>query len=120
MLKIINKRLKVIFYKTEAQKEPVREWLQKLSKEDKKIIGENILTLQYAWPVGMPLVRILRDDLFEIRICLSSKQKIRLIFTLFSNTMILLHVFVKKTKKMPLQEFKLALNRKKQFFRGEL
>ncbi len=48
--------LKVIFYQTDAGNEPVREWLKGLSKEDCKTIGTDILTVQYAWPVGKPLV----------------------------------------------------------------
>jgi len=120
MLKIIDKKLKVVFYKTESQNEPVKDWILKLSKDDKKIIGENILTLQYTWPVGMPLVRTIEENLFEIRICLSNKQNIRVMFTLFNKTMILLHIFVKKTQKTPKKELKLTLKRKKHFIRGIL
>jgi hypothetical protein len=59
--------LKVVFFKTEAGKEPVREWLRGLSKEDSKIIGADILTVQSAWPVGKPLVDHLGDGLWEVR-----------------------------------------------------
>jgi hypothetical protein len=48
--------LNVVFFRTEAGNQPVREWLKDLPKEDCKIIGANILTVQYAWPVGKPLV----------------------------------------------------------------
>jgi hypothetical protein len=48
--------LKVVFFKTETGNEPVREWLKELPKEDCKVIGTDILTIQYAWPVGKPLV----------------------------------------------------------------
>jgi hypothetical protein len=40
--------LNVVFFKTEAGNEPVREWLKELSKEDCKVIGTDILTVQYA------------------------------------------------------------------------
>ena len=43
--------LQVVFFKTEAGNEPVREWLKDLSREDSKTIGSDILTVQYAWPV---------------------------------------------------------------------
>jgi hypothetical protein len=37
--------LKVVFFKTETGKEPVREWLKEMSKEDCKSIGADILTV---------------------------------------------------------------------------
>ena len=38
--------LNVVFYKTEAGKEPVREWLKDLPREDRRTIGEDIKTAQ--------------------------------------------------------------------------
>jgi len=78
--------------------EPVREWLQELSKEDKKLIGEAILTVQYGWPLGMPLVRSLGKDLWEVRIKLNHKIA-RIIFFMDSDTIVLVNAFIKKLKK---------------------
>ncbi len=50
----ITRRLNAAFYQTENGNEPVREWLKSLSKNDKKIIGEDIKTVQFGWPLGMP------------------------------------------------------------------
>jgi hypothetical protein len=36
--------LHVVFFKTQASNEPVRDWLKNLPKEEKKIIGEDIKT----------------------------------------------------------------------------
>lgn len=47
--------LEVVFYRTESGNEPVRDWLQGLSKQDKKSIGGDIKTVQYGWPIGMPV-----------------------------------------------------------------
>ena len=55
--------LSVVFFKTDAGSEPARNWLKGLSREEKKIIGTDIKTLQYGWPIGMPLVKSLRDGL---------------------------------------------------------
>ena len=60
-------RLKVVFYKTEMGNEPVREWLLSLSGEDRKTIGEDVKTVQFGWPLGMPVVRKLDKDLWEVR-----------------------------------------------------
>ena len=45
-------RLEVLFYRTHSGSEPVREWLQELSRTEKKTIGEDIKTVQFAWPFG--------------------------------------------------------------------
>ena len=59
--------LKVVFYKTKTGHEPVREWLQDLTRAEKKIIGEDIKVIQFGWPLGMPLIRKVENDLWEIR-----------------------------------------------------
>lgn len=51
------KRIFVRFFCSTSGNEPVREWLKGLCKEDMTIIGEDIKTVEYGWPLGMPLVR---------------------------------------------------------------
>lgn len=48
--------LPVKFFCTDNGSEPVREWLKSLSPEERRLIGEDIKTVQYGWPIGMPLV----------------------------------------------------------------
>jgi hypothetical protein len=48
--------LKVAFYQSEVGNEPVREWLKELPRDDKRLIGEDIKTVQLGWPLGMPLL----------------------------------------------------------------
>ena len=57
----------VVFFQTEAGNEPVRSWLQGLPKEERKAIGEDILTVQFAWPIGKPLVGSFGGGLWEVR-----------------------------------------------------
>lgn len=57
--------LKVKFYQADSGKEPVREWLKQLAPAERKLIGEDIKTVQFGWPLGMPLVRKLETDLWE-------------------------------------------------------
>ena len=40
--------LRVVFFQTGTGNEPVREWLKALAKEDCKVIGTDILTVQSA------------------------------------------------------------------------
>jgi hypothetical protein len=64
----------VLFAKNDQSgKEPVREWLKNLSKNEKKIIGEDIMAVQYGWPIGMPLVRSLGNGLWEVRTNLENR-----------------------------------------------
>ena len=103
-------RLRVVFYKTQAGKEPVREWLKSLSSKDRKAIGEDIKTVQFGWPLGMPLVRKLESDLWEVRSRLHNRIA-RTIFTVEDGVMVLLHGFVKKAQNIPKQDMALARGR---------
>jgi phage-related protein len=109
--------LKVIFFKTEAGNEPVREWLKELSKEDCKVIGTDILTVQYAWPVGKPLVDNLGDGLWEVRSRLSNRVA-RTLFIVVEQEIILLHGFIKKQQQTPPNELNLATKRKRQYLQN--
>lgn len=106
--------LRVVFFKTEADNEPVREWLKDLPKEDCKTIGVDILTVQYAWPVGKPLVDNLGDGIWEVRSRLNNRIA-RTLFTVVDEEIVLLHGFIKKQQKTPPDELDLAKKRKKQY-----
>ncbi len=109
----MNKKIKVVFYKTSAGNEPVREWLISLDLEDKKSIGSDIKTVEYGWPIGMPVSRPLGNSLYEVRSNISNKRIARVIFTIIENCMVLLNGFIKKTQKTPQNEIDLALKRVK-------
>ena len=104
--------LSVKFYMSESGREPVREWLKDLSAQDRKAIGEDIKTVQFGWPLGMPLVDHLEGDLWEVRIKLDNRIA-RILFTPVSETMVLLHGFIKKDQKTPKSELDLAKQRLK-------
>jgi phage-related protein len=107
------KRLPARFYQSDAGREPVREWLKALAPEDRKTIGEDIKDVEFAWPIGMPLVRPLGNGLWEVRSDLSGGRIARVIFTQEYGAMVLLHGFIKKTRKTPKRDLDLALKRKK-------
>ena len=109
----MNKKILVVFYKTPAGNEPVREWLLSLDLEDKKTVGADIKTVEYGWPIGMPVSRSLGNGLYEVRSNISSKRIARVIFTIIDSYMILLTGFIKKTQKTPQNEIDLALKRAK-------
>jgi phage-related protein len=103
-------RLRVIFFKTSRGKEPVREWLKSLPPEDKKTLGEDIKTVQFGWPLGMPFVRKLEPGLWEVRSILRSGIA-RVIFTVDGDDLVLLHGFIKKSQKTPSDDINLARGR---------
>jgi hypothetical protein len=52
-----EKTIPAVFYRTTAGMEPVREWLMELDPEDRRIIGTDIRTIEFGWPIwnaGMP------------------------------------------------------------------
>ena len=109
--------LKVVFFKTDTGNEPVREWLKELSRDDCKVIGTDILTVQYAWPVGKPLVDNLGDGIWEVRSRLDNRIA-RTLFAMVDQEIVLLHGFIKKQQKTPADELELAKKRKKQYLQN--
>ena len=77
---------------------------------DRKAIGEDIKTLQFGWPIGMPLARKMDNGLWELRSSLS-RGIARTFFTIYSGDIVLLHGFVKKSQKTPANELALARRR---------
>jgi phage-related protein len=69
--------------------------------------------VEFSWPIGMPLVRSLGRELWEVRSSLPRGRIARVIFCVEKDYMVLLHGFIKKTQKTPKQEIDLALKRKK-------
>ncbi len=102
--------LSVVFFRTESNREPVREWLKSLPKPERAILGEDIKTVQFGWPLGMPLVRKLDAGLWEIRSRLPGRIA-RILFTTGDHRMVLLHGFFKQSQKTPAEDLELAKKR---------
>lgn len=111
-----NPILEVNFYSTEQGNEPVRGWLKSLSAFDKKRIGEDVKTVQFGWPLGMPLVKHLDGDIWEVRVNLSTSIA-RVLFALNGGSMVLIHGFIKKQQKTLKSDLDLAKDRAKKLRR---
>ena len=111
--------LAVRFFATEAGNEPVREWLKSLSLEDRKIIGSDILAVQWAWPVGKPLVDSMGAGLCEIRSNLGNRIA-RTFFLMENQEIILLHGILKKSRTAPKQDIDLARKRRSKYLQANL
>jgi phage-related protein len=110
--------LPVVFFRTEAGNEPVREWLKRLPAAERRVIGEDLKTVQFRWPLGMPLVRSLGDGLWEVRSRLRTRIA-RCLFCVAGNQIVMLHGFIKKTEKTPPEDKALALKRKNAYQKAE-
>ena len=61
------RKIPVVFYRTPAGAEVVRDWLHDLDEGDRNAIGQDLMRVQYRWPVGMPLCRAMGGGLWEVR-----------------------------------------------------
>jgi len=109
-----RKRVPAIFFRTDAGGEPVRDWLKSmLSSEDRKRIGEDIKTVEFGWPIGMPVCRPLGEGIYEVRTGLGQNRIARVLFYIDKKSrMVLLHGFIKKTRKTPTGDLELGRNNK--------
>ena len=62
--------LRVVFFRAHGGREPVREWLLSLSRDCRRSVGRDIKTVQYGWPIGMPLIRKL-----DARLCAKAASR---------------------------------------------
>lgn len=113
------KRLHAYFYRSKTGKEPVRDWLKDLSRKDRHVIGLDLKTIEYGWPLGMPVCRPLGQGLYEVRSRLEDGRITRIFFVIRGNSMVLLHGFVKKSQKTPDKEMGIAISRKKEVMENE-
>jgi len=115
-----TKRVPAIFFRTEAGGEPVREWLKALPlPDDRRRIGYDIQTVEFGWPLGMPACRPLRDGINEVRTDLTQKRIARVLFYIDKlGRMVLLHGFIKKARRTPVEDLNLAHSNKRQHERG--
>ncbi|MBB87259.1 MAG: hypothetical protein CMP06_08175 [Xanthomonadales bacterium] len=111
------KVISVKFYRSGNGNEPVREWLLDLPESERRAIGTQIKTIEFGWPIGMPLVKSLGDGLWEVRVTFVTRIA-RVIFTMNGADMVLLHGFIKKSQKTPKADLKVAKDRKREVHRG--
>jgi phage-related protein len=105
----------VVFFKTEAGNEPVRDWLRELSAGDRAVIGSDLRTVQIGFPLGMPLCSPLGSGLHEVRSSLPSKREGRLIFFQDAEMLVIVCGFIKKTRTTPKDELTNARKRQGEY-----
>src|SRR5438094_275686 len=109
-----QQKIPLIFFRTAAGSEPVREWLKGLDEAERHAIGKDLLRAQWRWPVDMPLCRAMGDGLWEVRTDLPSRRTARVLLCIFREHLVALHGFIKKTRATPHEDLTLARKRQKQ------
>lgn len=79
---------------------------------------EDVKTVEYGWPLGMPLVRKMDKNLWEVRIDLTKQEIARILFTVSGDIMVLLHGFIKKSQQTPANDLKIAKERRDRVLNG--
>jgi len=105
----------VIFYRTRAGASVVRDWLRGLDDGDRNAIGQDLMRVQYRWPVGMPLCRAMGAGLWEVRSSLPGSRIARVLLCVQGGKILVLHGFIKKSQKTPDADLALARKRQREF-----
>src|SRR3954462_818213 len=106
--------LPIRFFRTARGREPVLDWLRTLDKEERRIIGVDLMRVQFGWPTGMPLVRSLKDGLWEVRSNLHSQRTAGLLLCFHGEKLVVVDGFIKKTQKTVPSDLALAIRRMKE------
>jgi phage-related protein len=114
-----EKKIPAFFFATAKGNEPVRDWLKsELTPEERKLVGADIATVEWGWPIGMPTCRPLGDGIHEVRTNLPNRIARVLFFVDAQQRMVLLHGFIKKQRQTPAEDLAQAEVRKADHERG--
>jgi len=107
---IYNKEYKTKFYKNSTTgRDPVLEYINKLQKKEQIKIFKYIEFLRENKGIlDEPYSRHIKGKIRELRVDFSKNKHRIFYFTFIKRKIILLHVFLKKTKKTPISEIKKA------------
>ena len=109
--------LKLVFAENQNGKKPVDDWIQSLSMKDQLLVLSEIQQVLIGF-IRMKLKRNIRSitsekGLWEIRCNFTNNHKTRVLICVYSNKLVLLHGFIKKSRKTPPKEIAVAKSRMK-------
>jgi len=113
----MNKKWKVIYYKTKDGESIVEEFINSRDVKNRLKLSS---TIDYLEEVGINLHRslgdYLKDGIHELRVKLSGDETRTLYFFCFETYIVLTHTFIKRTDKVPEKEINKAKEYRKDFF----
>ena len=107
-------RIPAHFFATRTGREPVREWLLGLDAGDRRRVDLEIAYVQAKWPLGKPRIDHVRGGVWDVRVALAGHVA-RVLFAMDDGEMVLLHGFIKKTRRTDADDVALALERWKEW-----
>jgi phage-related protein len=106
-------KLNIYFYQSANGKEIVLDYINSLKEREQFAIKAFLYRFQKENSFRMmPYCRKIKGEIFEMRVRTSDSYGILYAYV-FGDAVVLLHIFKKKTKKTPLNDIKLAINRLK-------
>lgn len=100
------------FYKTEDGKDPVSDFLDSLPRKHRaKALWELDLLADKGTELKEPYAKHVEDELWELRIKFASDISRVFYFIPTKTNIVLLHGFIKKTNRVPLEEIETAKKR---------
>lgn len=109
----LPRKTQVVFYRTPSGNEVVCDWLKQLPRAERDVIGQDLMRVQFRWPIGMPLCRPMGRGLWEVRSELGGNKIARLLFCVAGGRIVILHGFIKMTQRTPTHDLAVALDRKR-------
>ena len=118
-------KYELIFYANDRGTSPVDDFISSLSEKARAKIMSFMAILEEKGPfLKRPYTDILRNDIRELRIQLSSNEYRVLYFFFLRNKIVFTNGFIKKTDKVPKEEIERAIRRmadyKIRYKRGEI
>lgn len=93
-----------------GKRKVIDDFIESLTdKTISKIFWMIDLLEKYGPEIGMPYVKKIGTNLYELRI--RKQESVRFLFTIKYKTILILHGFKKKKMKIPNKEIRIALNR---------
>ena len=106
----------ILFYETLSGSCPVYEFLESLShKHHAKAIRNLELLEKFGQNIGRGYISKVRDELWELRIRFANDISRIFYFIPRGNTFVILHGFIKKTQKTPINEINISLKRMRDY-----
>jgi phage-related protein len=97
----MRNRIRARFYELASGRKPVRLWLMDLTSDDRRNVSYDIQTVEFGWPIVMPVCRPPGGGLYEVRTHLTDGRIGRVLFCIIENEMMQQYDFVKKAQKTP-------------------
>jgi phage-related protein len=108
--------VQVIFFRRTDEKVPIKDWLDNLTKKDRRKCLERVERLrEEGHELGRPFAAYLRDGIHELRVKSGNVHYRMLYFFHEGRAVVISHGLVKKTQKVPVKEIERAIASRHQF-----